>query len=82
MAYCHLEKKGRQTNLRLWQAEALGASAGAVHPGKVIAESAEGIDIACGEGVLRVTELQAEGKRRMSAGDFLNANSLAGQVLG
>ena len=81
VAYCHLERKGRQTNLRLWQAEVLDASADAGQPGEVIAESANGIDIACGEGVLRVTELQAEGKRRMSASDFLNANSLAGQVL-
>ena len=86
VAYCHLERKGRQTNLRLWRAELAGVSSAAadntVTPGTVIAESADGIDIACGEGVLRVTELQAEGKRRMSAGDFLNANSLAGQVLG
>ena len=34
-----------------------------------------------GEGVLRIIELQAEGKRRMSVADFLNANSLLGQQL-
>jgi len=86
VAYCHLEKKGRQSNLRLWRAAVTATSSAAastaVTPGTVIAESADGIDIACGEGVLRVTELQAEGKRRMSASDFLNANSLAGRVLG
>ena len=87
VAYCHLERKGRQTNLRLWRAEVVGTSPGISYgiesaPGTVIAESADGIDIACGEGVLRVTELQAEGKRRMTAADFLNANSLVGQVLG
>lgn len=83
VAYCHLQKKGRQTNLRLWQAKVLKTSAaGEAVPGTVLAESADGIDIACGEGVLRITELQAEGKRRLSVNDFLNANSLAGQVLG
>ena len=82
VAYCHLERKGRQTNLRLWRAEVVDVASTAAPPGTVTAESADGIDIACGEGILRVTELQAEGKRRMTAGDFLNANSLAGQVLG
>jgi methionyl-tRNA formyltransferase len=31
--------------------------------------------------VLRITELQAEGKRRMSAADFLNASSLLNMTL-
>jgi methionyl-tRNA formyltransferase len=47
----------------------------------VVAESAQGIDIATGAGILRITELQAEGKRRMAVADFLNANSLLDQVL-
>ena len=50
-------------------------------PGYVFAESSEGIDVLTGEGVLRIIELQAEGKRRLSAADFLNANSLLDQVL-
>lgn len=49
--------------------------------GQVIAESADGIDVLTGDGVLRITELQAEGKRRMSVADFLNASSLLGKVL-
>ena len=47
----------------------------------MLAESVEGIDVATGGGVLRITELQAEGKRRMQVPDFLNANSLIDQVL-
>jgi len=50
-------------------------------PGKVVAESVSGIDVVTGEGLLRITELQAEGKRRMPVADFLNANSLLEQVL-
>lgn len=83
VAYCEYEKKNKLSKLRLWQAEALPERdpiEGAV-AGKVVAESAEGIDVVTGEGVLRITELQAEGKRKMLAADFLNANSLLDQIL-
>ena len=83
VAYCEYDRKGRPSKLRLWQAEVVSARplAAGEDPGKVIAESAAGIDVFTGGGVLRITELQAEGKRRMSAADFLNANSLLDQVL-
>jgi methionyl-tRNA formyltransferase len=82
VAYCEYDRKGKPSKLRLWGAEVLSvASLPEGVPGKVIAESVEGIDVMTGEGVLRITELQAEGKRRMSAADFLNASSLLGQVL-
>lgn len=83
VAYCYYEKKNKPSTLRLWQAKVITqkTSITGALPGEVIAESAEGIDIATGDGVLRVTQLQAEGKRRMSAADFLNANSLRDQIL-
>jgi methionyl-tRNA formyltransferase len=40
-------------------------------PGTVIAADKSGLVVACGEGALRVTELQPEGGRRMSAEQFL-----------
>ena len=82
VAYCAYEKKNKTLKLRLWQAEALkSASASEAVPGKVVAESTQGIDVVTGEGILRITELQAEGKRKMAVADFLNANSLLDQVL-
>ncbi|MGA8276701.1 MAG: methionyl-tRNA formyltransferase [Rhodanobacteraceae bacterium] len=42
-------------------------------PGTVIAAEADGIDVACQVGVLRITELQRPGGRRMPVGDWLNA---------
>lgn len=82
VAYCEYDRKGKPSKLRLWGAEVLSLESLPVGvPGKVIAESVEGIDVMTGEGGLRITELQAEGKRRMSAADFLNASSLLGQVL-
>ncbi|MBT8120810.1 MAG: methionyl-tRNA formyltransferase [Gammaproteobacteria bacterium] len=83
VAFCEYDKKGKPSKLRLWQAEVLaGAQAVAsADPGQVIAESVSGIDVLTGEGVLRIKELQAEGKRRMTTADFLNANSLLDQIL-
>ena len=47
-------------------------------PGAILAAGGEGIDIACGGGtVLRVLELQAEGKRRMTAAEYLRGNPIA-----
>lgn len=45
-------------------------------PGEVVRVSKDGVDIACGKGVVRVTELQAPGKRRMHVSQFI-----AGTVL-
>ena len=83
VAYCSYQKNNKPAKLRLWQAQINVDTllAEDTLPGKVFAESAQGIDVATGEGVLRITELQAEGKRRMSVADFLNANSLANQIL-
>ena len=41
--------------------------------GKVIAAQRDGIDIACGEGTLRITALQRAGGKRIAAADYLNA---------
>lgn len=87
VAYSHYEKSaesGKTDRLRIWKAEVSeqpAAYAGDLAAGYVLSESAEGIDVLTGDGVLRIMELQAEGKRRMSAADFLNANSLLGQTL-
>ena len=41
--------------------------------GAVIGASREGIDIACGQGVLRLLRLQREGGKPITAQDYLNA---------
>ena len=84
VAYCLYEKNDKPANLRLWQAEVISQdiSSADIAAGTVIAESATtGIDVATGNQVLRITQLQAEGKRKMSVSDFLNANSMLGQRL-
>jgi methionyl-tRNA formyltransferase len=59
-------------SLRIWAAHALAADHHSV-PGDVLAAGREGIDLACGDGALRVTALQRAGGRRIGAVDYLNA---------
>ncbi len=66
--------------LRIWRAVAMGGQGGA--PGAVVAASPDGIDVATGDGVLRVLELQPPGRRKVTARDFLNARRLDGASLG
>jgi len=73
--------------LRIWAAHALGLAHEAV-PGSVLGAGREGIDVACGSGVLRITAVQRAGGKRIGAADYLNARpelrslSPAGRGLG
>ena len=69
--------------LRIGLAAALDITLGkGVQPGEVIAAGHDGIDVACGEGVLRVTALQLPGARMLGCADFVNAHSVQGSLLG
>lgn len=46
-------------------------------PGTVIAMTRDGIDVAAGKGVLRITELQRPGGKRLPVASFLNASRSA-----
>ncbi|MGZ3478922.1 MAG: methionyl-tRNA formyltransferase [Myxococcaceae bacterium] len=59
--------------LKVWRAEVVEGSG---VPGTVLA--AHGVlDVACGTGALRLLEVQPEGKRRMSAAEFLSGHRLS-----
>ena len=62
---------------KLWAAEAVPASAPRGIPGEVLAVEGGSIVVACGEGVLRITELQPAGGRRMSAAAYVAGRRLA-----
>lgn len=68
--------------LRIWRAEIQNGCVTTAKPGYVIQEERAGIDVATGAGVLRLTELQLPGKRRLTAAEFINAHSLKDQRLG
>jgi methionyl-tRNA formyltransferase len=59
------------TTIKIWGAEARPGAGDAV-PGKVLAADAQqGIVVACGQGALRLTELQKPGGKRLPAAEFL-----------
>lgn len=76
MAFCEFDGQP----LRILAAQAL---AGPAHQnaGEVILLEKAGLDIACGQGLLRITQLQPAGKKPMSAYDFAMSRNLIGQVL-
>ncbi len=66
--------------VRIWLAEAL-ASVSTEPPGSVIGVTANGIDVACADGVLRILEIQRDGGRRMPVRDWLNARPTLAEML-
>ena len=46
-------------------------------PGSVVSSGPQGLEVACGEGSLVLLEVQPEGKRVMTAGEFLAGRKLA-----
>jgi len=59
--------------VKAWRGDAV---AGGGRPGQVLVADADGIVVACGEGALRLTELQKPGGRRVTSADFLHGNPL------
>ena len=81
VAFTGWRKKGKTETLRVWKSVVIGDSS-TQPPGTVINSGREGIDVATGEGVLRLLEVQPAGRKSMPAADFSNAYDLSGQVLG
>ena len=67
--------------LRIWKAEALQQFVDA-DPGVVLKNSEKQIDVATGDGALRLLEIQLPGGKRMDVKAFLNAHEISGLRLG
>jgi methionyl-tRNA formyltransferase len=59
--------------LKVWRADVVPAAG---RPGEVLATDEQGITAACGEGALRITELQRAGGKRMTARQFLQGTAV------
>lgn len=70
--------------MKIWKAvPAVNAENAAAAPGTVLSVDKEGFDVCTGDGAIRILELQLEGKKRMSAHDFLlGVKIAAGECLG
>ena len=58
---------------KLWKAVALDQKTDAA-AGTVVAAGKDGLDISAGGRILKVTQIQAPGKKRMETGDYLRGN--------
>lgn len=66
-AYTHTD--GRM--LKIWKCEVSDETIAGAEPGTVFTSGKDGLFIMTGEGSLKILELQAEGKKRMSTADYL-----------
>ena len=65
-----LSLPGLEQPVKVWRAQAVEQKHSA-EPGQVLNVSAQGIDVACGEGVLRLLELQKAGSKRQPVAVFV-----------
>ncbi|HET8701002.1 MAG TPA: methionyl-tRNA formyltransferase [Nitrococcus sp.] len=63
--------------LRVWSAQALASAPTTAAAGSITGISAAGIEVATGEGLLCIEELQIPGRQRQRAKEFLNGYALA-----
>ena len=63
----------RDTPIKLWRATVID---GAATPGTILAVASEGIDVACGDGALRLYELQKPGSKHLSAAEFIQGYAI------
>jgi len=63
--------------VKIWGAVAAPVSGGQTAPGTITDVSSEGVVVACGEGALRLTQLQKPGGKRLPVREFLAGSTLA-----
>lgn len=71
-AWCEVETGGKRERLKLLRSTMVATGHG--EPGKVLDD---GLAIACGEGAVRLVEVQRAGGRPVSAGEFLRGAKLS-----
>lgn len=65
--------------IKCWKAAPIAAVEGPA--GTIVAAGKEGVVVTCGEGALRLTEVQRPGKRRIRAAEFARQKNLQGKRL-
>ena len=68
--------------MKVLEAVPINGPAGDAAPGRVVRTGPDGIDVATGDGLLRILRLQMPGRRVVAAREFINATDPAGRILG
>ena len=81
------ETRFNGAQLRIWGAAARASAdapltAAFATPGTVLAATDDGIDVACGGGVLRILRLQLAGRKALAPGEFIKGQRLDGARFG
>ncbi len=63
-------------NGELLKLAATRAATGQGEPGSIVAADVDGVQVACGDGVLVIGQLQLSGRKRLNAADFLRGQPL------
>ena len=66
--------------LKVWRAEVESVDGMQAEPGTVLAADKAGIVVACGQGALRLTELQKAGGKRLPVAQYLGGSPLAAGI--
>ena len=73
-AFSFWEQESEKILIKIWQAKVINTIQGP--PGQILEANSNGIVVACENGAVQITELQREGKRRLSTSAFLAGVSL------
>ena len=68
-----------EERIKCWRAQMVDGIQGS--PGLVVSADKDGIDVACGDGGLRLLEVQRPGRRKISAAEFAGQSDLSGERL-
>ena len=66
--------------VKILEADVMRSGNSGQEPGTIIKTGAEGIFVACGEGELIIKKLQVQGKKPVSAADYLKGNTMEGRL--
>lgn len=69
-------QSGEET-IKVWQAQVVNTSVQTAPPGTVLQADEKGVQVACGLGVLCMTQLQRAGGKRLAVADFLRGFELS-----
>lgn len=73
-------RTNRTLRLAVLRSSLPGVSGTPAEPGTILSVGGEDVDVACGEGALRLTEVKPAGGRAMSAGDFARGHDVTSMM--
>jgi len=74
-AWCNVQLKGQNKRLRVIATKLISNEINELAMGQVISSSKEGLHVGCSRGVLNIVQIQLEGKKAMSAVEFMRGHN-------